>query len=102
MKVSEITAEIVLKFSRIDEDATDKNLVENMFLPAAKEHVRGYTGMTEKEMDRHQDLPVAVCALCAHMYDNRSVEVVSDKVNQVVMDIIGKYDGNLIPRGNTK
>lgn len=99
MKVSEITAETVLTFSRIDEDAPDKALVETMFLPAAKQHISGTIGMTEEEMDQYPDLAVAVCALCAHMYDNRSVEIVSDKVNQVVMDIIGKYDRNLIPRG---
>lgn len=48
-------------------------------------------------MDKYEDIPIAICALCSHMYDNRSVEVTSEKVNEVVMNIIGKYDKNLIP-----
>lgn len=50
-------------------------------------------------MDKHEDITIAVCALCSHMYDNRSVEVTSEKVNQIVMDIIGRYDKNLVPMG---
>ena len=101
MKVSELTPDIVVSFSRIDEDATDKGLIETLFLPAAKEYVRSHTGLKEEEMDAHEDLPIAVCALCAHMYDNRSVEVTSDKLNKVVGDILGKYDNNLIPKGGS-
>ena len=101
MKVSDITPAIVISFSRIDDDATDKDLISTLFLPAAKEYIRSHTGLSAEEMDSHEDLSIAVCALCAHMYDNRSVEVSSDKVNKVVADIIGKYDNNLIPRGNS-
>lgn len=98
MKVSELTGEFIATFCRVDEDATDRELIETLFLPAAKAYVRSNTGMTEEEMDLHEDIPIAVCALCAHMYDNRSVEVTSDKVNQVVMDVISRYDNNLVPR----
>lgn len=97
MKVSEVTANVVITYSRIDVDATDKYLIETLFLPAAKQYIKSHAHLTDDEMDQYADIPVAVCALCAHMYDNRSVEVTSDKVNQVVMDIIGKYDKNLIP-----
>lgn len=89
-------------FCKIDEDAADLELLEAIFLPAAKEYVRTHTGLTDEEMDNYEDIPVAVCALCSHMYDNRSVEVTSEKVNQVVMNIIGKYDKNLIPREVTE
>lgn len=98
MTVSKLNADLVAAFCKVDDDATDKNLIESLFLPAAKAYVQGHTGLSEEEMDRYEDIPIAVCALCSHMYDNRSVEVTSDKVNQVVMDIIGKYDKNLIPR----
>lgn len=98
MKVSELTGDFVSTFCRVDDDATDKKLIETLFLPAAKKYVRSHTGLTDEEMDLHEDIPIAICALCSHMYDNRSVEVTSDKVNQVVLDIIGRYDKNLIPR----
>lgn len=97
MTVSELTVDTVATFCKIDDDATDRELIGTLFLPAAKEYVKTHTGLTEEEMDEHQDIPIAICALCSHMYDNRSVEVVSDKVNEVVMSIIGKYDKNLIP-----
>lgn len=97
-----MNAELVALFCKIDEDAADLELLEAIFLPAAKEYVRTHTGLTDEEMDNYEDIPVAVCALCSHMYDNRSVEVTSEKVNQVVMDIIGKYDKNLIPREVTE
>lgn len=97
-----MNAELVALFCKIDEDADDLELLEAIFLPAAKEYVRTHTGLTDEEMDNYEDIPVAVCALCSHMYDNRSVEVTSEKVNQVVMNIIGKYDKNLIPREVTE
>lgn len=97
-----MNAELVALFCKIDEDAADLELLEAIFLPAAKEYVRTHTGLTDEEMDNYEDIPVAVCALCSHMYDNRSVEVTSEKVNQVVMNIIGKYDKNLIPREVTE
>ena len=98
MKVSELTGAYIATFARVDDDATDKELIETLFLPAAKAHIMGHTGMTAEQMDRYEDIPIAVCALCCQMYDNRSVEVASDKLNPVVADIIGKYDRNLIPR----
>lgn len=101
MKVSELTPETIISFSRIDEDATDKNLIASLFLPAAKEYVKSHTGLKVEEMDKHEDLTIAVCALCAHMYDNRSVEVASDKLNKVVSDILGRYDNNLLPKGDS-
>jgi len=102
MKVSELTAEVVISFSRIDEDATDIDLIDSLFLPAAKEYVRSHTGLKAEAMDEHEDLSIAICALCAHMYDNRSVEIASDKINRVVSDILNKYDNNLIPKGGTE
>lgn len=101
MKVSEITAQDVMDLARIDTDATDKNLIDKLFLPAAKEHIKRYTGLTSEEMDSFADLPIAVCALCAHMYDNRSVEAASEKENKVVREIVEKYSCNLIPRGDS-
>lgn len=101
MKVSELTADLAATFCRVDDDASDIDLISTLFLPAAKAYVKKHTGLSDKEMDQYEDIPIAVCALCSHMYDNRSVEITSDKVNQVVMDIIGKYDKNLIPREGT-
>ena len=101
MKVSEIKAQDVMDLARIDADATDKGLIEKMFLPAAIEHIKGYTGLSDEKMDTYADLPIAVCALCAFMYDNRSIEVASEKENKVVREIVEKYSSNLIPGSDT-
>lgn len=101
MKVSEITEQDVIDFGRIDVDATDKGLITRMFIPAAKTHIRRYTGLTEEEMDTYEDLAIAVCVLCVHLYDNRSMTVDSDKENKTVREVIEKYASNLIPRGGS-
>lgn len=93
-----MTADYVADFARIDQDAPDRYLVDTLFLPAAKAYIKSETAMTDEDMDKYEDLPIAVLALCCQMYDNRSVEIASDKLNPVVMDIIGKYDRNLIPQ----
>lgn len=97
MKVSEIKGKTVADFGRIDEDAEDIDLIDQLFLPAAIEHISGYVGMSVAEMDKHADLSIAVCALCVQMYDNRSATVESDKENRTVREIVEKYSGNLIP-----
>lgn len=97
MKVSELTRKKVASFCRIDDDAADIELIDSLFLPAAKAYIKSNSNLTDDDMDKYEDIPIAVCALCSHMYDNRSVEVTSDKVNEIVMNIIGKYDRNLIP-----
>lgn len=99
MKVSELTLETVAIFNRIDTDAADIDLIEYVFLPAAKEHICKILGIDTEEMDKHEDLTLAVCVLAGTMYDNRSMVADSDKENRTVADIVSKYDRNLIPRG---
>ena len=98
MNVRSLNKETIMSFGRIDDDAPDVNLLESMFLPAAEEYMMQHTGMTEDDMDMHPDVAVAVCALCVQMYDNRSVTVDADELNQVVVDIINRYSVNLIPK----
>ena len=50
MKVSELTGAYVAIFARVDDDATDRELIETLFLPAAKAHIMGLTGMTAQEI----------------------------------------------------
>lgn len=100
MKVSELTKETIELYGKVESDAADAGLLESLFLPAAKEYMTQHTGLTEVQMDEHPDVTVAVCALCVQMYDNRSVNIDADKLNQVVVDIINRYSMNLIPMGD--
>ncbi len=99
MKVSELTVETVALFNRIDTDAADMDLIGSVFLPAAKEHICELLAIDTEEMDKHEDLALAVCVLAGTMYDNRSMVSDGDKENQTVAAIISKYDRNMVPRG---
>ena len=100
MKVSELKKDIIELYGKVESDTEDASLLEGLFLPAAKEYMMQHTGMTAEQMDEHEDVTVAVCALCVQMYDNRSVTVDADKLNQVAVDIINRYSMNLIPKGD--
>lgn len=94
MKVSEITLEVIQVFLRVTED--DGGLIETLFLPAAKRHLMEYTGLTEEQMEEKEDLALACLVLVSHFYDNRSMVVDGDKVNQVLDSLIFKYSQNLV------
>lgn len=94
MKVSEITVEDVDRYARIDD--YDEIEVKNI-LDAAKAYVRSYTGLTDDEIDTHDDFYIAVLALCQDMYDNRSVYVdYKSNVNKVVDSILGMHCTNYL------
>ena len=97
MKVSELKKDHIKLYGKIDLEE-ENSLLEELFLPAAKEYLMQHTGMTAGQMDLHPDVTVAVCALCIQMYDNRSVSIDDDNLNQVVVDIINRYSMNLIPK----
>lgn len=94
MKVSEITVEDVARYARIDD--YDEIEVKNI-LDAAKAYVRSYTGLTDDEIDTHDDFYIAVLALCQDMYDNRSMYVdYKSNVNKVVDSILGMHCTNYL------
>lgn len=93
MKVSEITSYDVVKYARID----DYDEVEiNNIISAAKAYVRSYTGLTDDEIDTHEDFYTAIMVLCEDMYDNRSMYVDKSNVNKVVETILGMHCVNLL------
>lgn len=94
MKVSEITVEDVANYARIDDfnDIEIKNILES-----AKAYVRSYTGLTDEEIDTHDDFYIAVMALCQDMYDNRSMySDYKSSVNKVVESILGMHCVNYL------
>ncbi len=93
MLVSEITTEIVAEHCRLDD--YDKEEVQNI-LSAAKAYVRSYTGLTDEEIDTHEEFYIAVLVLCQDMYDNRSMYVDKTNTNRVVESILGMHCINLL------
>ena len=94
MKPSEITASEVIKYARMEN--TDTDISPETLLTAAKAFVKSYTGMTDEELDKHEEISIAILALCTDMYDNRQSTVESDKVNRVVETILGLHAVNLL------
>ena len=91
MKVSEITENDVAEYLRTS-DTTQLKIM----LDSAKSYVRSYTGLTDDEIDKHEDITHAIFVLVSDMYDNRAIEVKSDKANMVVSTILNMYCANLL------
>lgn len=94
MKVSEIKADDVVKYARMD--ASGEDISPEALLSAAKSYVKSYTGLTDEQMDEHEEISIAVLALCSDMYDNRQMHTDNDKANRVVDSIIGMHSRNLL------
>ena len=70
MTISEITTTDVAAFLRLD-DASDPILVPMM--AAAKQFIIDYTGLSETDLDEHEDFYIAYMVLVQDMYDNRAM-----------------------------
>ena len=99
MKVSELTQAVVADYCRIIiEDQTDaERLVLDAMIEAAKKYCIGYTGLTEEELDEHEDIAIAVLVLVGDMYDNRLMNVDRQNINRTVDTILGMHCVNWIP-----
>ena len=93
MTISEIKKQNVADFLRLD-DANDSLLTPIM--DAATKYILDYTGMTEDELDDHEDLYTAFMVLCQDMYDNRAMYVDKNTVNRVVDSILFRHRKNFV------
>ena len=101
MKVSELTIPIIANYCRImDDDVSDsENLSLEAMKSAAISYARSYTGLSDLEMERHEDITIAILTLIADMYDNRSMIVDKNNVNRTAEVILSMHAKNLLPRG---
>lgn len=70
MMIPEVRVETVAGYCRIDTplDDADRQVLENIIMPAAKAHMVTYTGQKEEELDKHAELTIAYLALCSFLY----------------------------------
>lgn len=95
MKISELTADEVLGFIKVEKDEqADKDMA--LIMPAAKAHISSYTKLSAEKLDSYEDITIAYIALCQHMYDNRTFALDSKEANRVVESILGLHDHNLV------
>jgi len=99
MKVSEIKSEDVIEFLKLEPEIYQEETGKKMLaavMSAAGEFIEGYTGLSEKEIDSHEDFFIAYMALCQDMIDNRSYVVDKSNINKVVDSILGMHSINLL------
>ena len=95
MTVSELTVDNVKNYLRVDTDIDDTLLA--VILPAAKRFCAQYTGLTLEDLDDHEDMPLAVLAVAADMYEVRQLTLNGTQLNPTTAQILGTYSTNLLP-----
>ena len=98
MKVSEITIDDICRQIRQDKAylTPDDEALIPIMQKASVEYVKSYTGLTDEEIDTHEDITIAVLVLISDMYDNRQMYVDKSNVNRVVDTILGMHCVNLL------
>ena len=96
MRVCEITTAVIADQLRIpDPDENDLNELE-AYKSAALAFVKSYTGLTSVQLNKFEDISIAVLVLCQDMYDNRSYYVDKTNINKVVSTILDMHSRNLL------
>lgn len=93
MKVGEIETENIAQYLRLEEFDEDEM---EAILNASKAFIQSYTGLTDKEIDEHEDFYIVVLILCQDMYDNRCMYVDKNNLNKVVSTILDMHCVNLL------
>lgn len=93
MKVSEIQVTDIVEYLRLDE--YEESHITPL-LTSAKHFIRSYTGLTDTEIDQHEDFYTVVMVLCQDMYDNRVLYPDRNNLNKVVDTILGMHRNNLL------
>ena len=97
MKVSGVTNIDLAKYVRLD-DASDLELNElERMRSGAVAFIKSYTGLTDEEVDEHEDITQVLFILVADMFDNRNYQMDSKSVvNPSVKSILNMHSVNLL------
>lgn len=95
-KVSQITANDIAAYIRLDEVTVDDTNTLNNLLAVATAFIVNYTGRSEEELDNYADFVIVVFILCQDMWDNRTLYVDKTNLNKVVETILGMHSVNLL------
>ena len=96
MKLSELTPEIISEYVHID---PADPLIPSM-TAAAGAFVKSFTGLSDEEIDEHEDITIAALTIIADMYDQRTIQVVYDNVNWTAISILSLHADNYLPLQN--
>jgi len=96
MQVSAITPGELAKYAREDETDSDVLSTFMLILSAVKAYIKGYTGLSDEQLDTKEDISIAVFVLSNEMYENRIFTVKDNNVNKVVHSILDMHSINLL------
>ena len=102
MKVSEITANRIANYLRLE--SVDKSLEKDLstLLEVAINYIENYTGISRKKegeeqeetLDTYSDFVIVIYILCQDMYDNRCLYVDKTNTNKTVQTILDMHTRN--------
>ena len=95
-KVSDITAESVADYLRLDEVAESEKNTLDMLISIATSFIKSYTGLDEDGVDKYPEFVIVVLILCQDMWDNRTMYVDSKDLNNTVQSILAMHSINLL------
>lgn len=95
-KVSDITADSVSEYLRLDEvSEEDKNTLATL-ISIATSFIKSYTGLDDDGVDKYHEFVIVVLILCQDMWDNRTMYVDSKDLNNTVQSILAMHSVNLL------
>ena len=93
-KVSDITAESVADYLRLDEVAESEKNTLDMLISIATSFIKSYTGLDDDGVDKYPEFVIVVLILCQDMWDNRTMYVDSKDLNNTVQIILAMHSIN--------
>ncbi|MEL3956918.1 head-tail connector protein [Caldifermentibacillus hisashii] len=96
MKISEVTIQDLKEFAHEYSEDPEVDRVFTNNLIACKSYIKGYTGLTDEQMDSKEDLTIVLFILSNELYDNRTFTVQNDKMNPVIKSILDMHSVNLL------
>ena len=95
-KVSDITAESVAEYLRLDEVTDSEINTLAMLISIATSYIKSYTGLDDEGVDKYPEFVIVVLVLCQDMWDNRTMYVDSKDLNNTVHSILAMHSVNLL------
>lgn len=98
MRVSEVTPKYLADYMRYDELEESEHLILETVLKAAMNYVKSYTGLSEEEIDKHEDITIAVIIIAVDMFENRNLylDYKYREMNKAVECILNMHSINLL------
>lgn len=90
MRLSEVDLDLVKSYCNVYY-TDDDELIESIIMPSAQGYIASSTKRTLADLDKYPEIVIAYMIICAYMYDNRSMEVSSSEINNILKTTLGMH-----------